>query len=96
MLRRMDAEIIYLNPDHVSFGVAVLIEHDFAVEVLDWVDDYGPAVWVKAWANTELTDSEFFDLVERLVMPDGGVVEAGLMVDPPLSFRPGPPPAAYH
>jgi len=43
MLQRMDAEILYLNPDHVSFGVAVLIEHDFAVEVLDWVDDCGAA-----------------------------------------------------
>lgn len=83
MMQRMQAEILYLNPDHVDAGVATLVEYDFSVTVLDLVDPCGPTIWIKAGADTELTPDQFFDL-ERLVNPDGDVVGAGLMAGSPL------------
>jgi len=80
MLRKMLAQVIFLNPNDVNRGSAELIEHDFEVEYLDdWIDDYGSAVWVNAWTLSELDDYSFFDLVETIVVPVGGeVLEAGL------------------
>jgi hypothetical protein len=46
MLQRVDADIMFLDPNDVSSGSAALIEHGFDVEVLDdWIDDYGPAAF---------------------------------------------------
>ncbi len=54
-------------------GIAELIERDFDVEYLeDWIDDYGPTVWVNAWTLSELDDDSFFDWVETIVEPAGG------------------------
>jgi hypothetical protein len=79
MLRKMVAEVIFLNPHDLHRGTAELIEHDFEVEYLDWIDDYGPAVWVNAWTLSELDDFSFFDWVQTIIEPVGGdVVEAGL------------------
>ena len=80
MLRKMVAEVMFLNPDDLNRGSAELIEHDFEVEYLDdSIDDYSPAVWVNAWTLSELDDFSFFDWVESIVAPVGGeVVEAGL------------------
>ena len=38
MLQRMEAEILFLDPDDVGPGVAELVARDFKVEILDWVD----------------------------------------------------------
>ena len=79
MLQRMDAEILFLDPNDVGPGSAVLIEHGLDVEVMDWVDPYGPTVWVKARIASELDQNQFFDWVFGLVKPlYGDVVEAGL------------------
>jgi hypothetical protein len=80
MLRKMLAIVMFLNPNDLNRGSAELIEHDFDVEYLDdWIDDYGPAVWVNARSLSELDDLSFFDWVETIVEPVGGdVLEAGL------------------
>jgi hypothetical protein len=44
MLRKMHAQVMFLNPNDLNRGSAELIERDFDVEYLDdWIDDYGPA-----------------------------------------------------
>lgn len=80
MLRKMIAMVMFVDPNDLNRGSAELIEHDFDVEYLDdWIDDYGPAVWVNAMSLNELDDSSFFDWVETIVEPVGGMVlEAGL------------------
>jgi hypothetical protein len=78
MLRRMEAEVTFYNPNDVNPGTAALIEQDFDVEVLDWIDDDSPVVWIKAWANTERTEDDFFNWVEDIVGPLGFVVETNL------------------
>jgi hypothetical protein len=80
MLRKMIAEVIFLNPNDLNRGSAELIERDFEVEFLeDWIDEYSGAVWIKAWTLSELDDFSFFDWVTTIVEPVGGdVVEAGL------------------
>ena len=80
MLRKMVAEVIFLNPNDLNRGTAELIEHDFDVEYLDdYIDDYSPAVWVNARTLSELDDFSFLDWVQTIVEPLGGdVVEAGL------------------
>ena len=88
MSQRMDAEILFLNPDDVNPGVAELVARDFKVEILDWVDPYGPTVWIKAQVTSELDEHRFFDWVASIVEPlHGDVVEAGLS---------DPQQAAYH
>ncbi len=79
MLRKMQAEIMFLNPNDVNCGIAKLIECDFDTAVRDEFDDYGPAVFITAWAHTGLNESDFFDWTENVVQPFGGeVLEAGL------------------
>lgn len=79
MLQRMEAEILFLDPDDVAPGSATLIEHGFDVEVLDWIDDYRPTVFIRAKITSELDQDHFFDWVLNLVWSiRGDVVEAGL------------------
>jgi hypothetical protein len=80
MLRKMLAQVMFLNPNDLNRGSAELIEHDFDVEYLDdWIDDYGPAVWVNARALSELDGASFLHWVQTIVEPVGGdVLEAGL------------------
>jgi hypothetical protein len=78
MLQWMEAEVLFLNPNDVSHGIAVLERNDFRTEILDWIDPYGPTVWIKARTSTELDDNAFLDWVASLVGPEGDVVEAGL------------------
>jgi hypothetical protein len=86
MLQRMEAEILFLNPNFVNPGVAALIELDFEVEVLDWIDPHGPTVWIKAYITSELDEYKFLDWMLSIVGPLGGdVVEAGL-ADPPADL----------
>ena len=45
MLQRMEAEILFLDPDDMGPGSVALVDHGFEVEVLvDRIDDYSPAV----------------------------------------------------
>ena len=80
MLRKMFAQVMFLNPNDLNRGSAELIEHDCDVEYLDdWIDHYGPAVWINVWTLSELDDTSFFDWVQAIVEPIGGdVCEAGL------------------
>lgn len=58
MLRKMLAEVIFLNPNDLNRGTAELIEHDFDMEYLvDWIDDYSGAVWVNVRTLSESTIS---------------------------------------
>ena len=79
MLRKMIAMVMFVDPNDLNRGSAELIEHDFDVEYLDdWIDDYGPAVWVNAWTFSELDDSSFLRWVQTVVEPVGGdISEAG-------------------
>jgi hypothetical protein len=87
MLQRMDAEILFLDPKDVGPGSAVLIEHGFDVEVLDdWVDDYGPTIFIRARITTDVAEDRFLDWVVNIVEPlHGDVVEAGLSHPPQAS-----------
>ena len=77
-LNRLIAEIIFIDPADMNRTVVELIDRDFDVEVLDWIDDEGPAVWILASTLTELDASGFFDRVKTIVEPLGGdVLEAG-------------------
>lgn len=96
MLRKMDAEILFLDPKDVSAGSAALIDLGFEVEVLDWVDDYGPTVFIRARITSELDQDQFFDWVSNIVPPlRGDVVEAGLS-DPPTDAESPNPGASKH
>ena len=80
MLRKMIAQVIFLNPNDLSRGVLETIEHDFDLEYLDdLIDDDGPAVWINARTFSELDDLSFLHWVQTIVGPVGGdVLEAGL------------------
>lgn len=81
--QRMVAEILFLNPDHVSPAVAALVDQGFDdVEILDWKDvtddEVRPTVWIYAWTTSELNDWDFSLWTGAIVQPLGGdVVEAG-------------------
>jgi hypothetical protein len=87
MLQRMEALIMFLDPNDVGEGSAVLIEHGFDVEVAeDWMDDYGPAMWVRGRIITDLAEDRFFGWVENIVEPPRGQIDgAGLSGPPPAS-----------
>ena len=80
MLRRMQAEVLFNAPHDVNPGLATLIEHDFSFQILeDWIDECGPAVFVRAWVLSELGEDGFFDWAATIVEPVGGeILEAGL------------------
>jgi hypothetical protein len=82
MLRRMETDVMFLDPNDVNEGSAALIEHGFDVEVLegdDWIDPYGPAVWIRARITTDVAEDRFLDWVMSIVGPlNGDVSEAGL------------------
>jgi hypothetical protein len=84
MLQTMEAEILFLDPNDVSPGSAALMELGFEeVEVLDYVDDYGPTVWIRAKIASSLAPEQFLLWVADIVEPlRGDVVEAG-HADPP-------------
>ena len=77
MLQKMQAEILFLDPDDVTPAIAVFVEDGF--EILDIVDPYGPTVRVKARITTELDAIHFFDWVWAIVDPfdSADVSEAG-------------------
>ena len=84
MLQRMEADILFCNPDDVDPAAAVLIEHGFDVETLyDRIDDCGPTVFIRVCIVTEIGEDHFFDWVQSIIEPLGGnMIEAGL-ADPP-------------
>jgi hypothetical protein len=47
MLRKMEARVIFLDPNDMNRGTAELIDNDFEVEYLvEDFDDYGRAAWI--------------------------------------------------
>jgi hypothetical protein len=85
MLRRMEAEILFLDPNDVNPGSAALVDHDFEVEVLvDRIDDYSPAVWINAKVASTLDAGSFFDFAQDIVAPFNGVVLEAGDCEPPV------------
>jgi hypothetical protein len=81
-LCNMVAEVIFHNPNDVAPATATLIELDCAVEVLDLIDDFSPAVWVLVRTVSRLSDFAFFDWIHGILEPLGGyLLEAGLERD---------------
>lgn len=79
MMRRMVAEVIFHDPNDVTPATCALIELDCDVEVLDLVDDCGPAVWVMVRTVSRLDAIAFFHWIDGIVEPLGGdLLEAGL------------------
>jgi hypothetical protein len=77
-LQKMDAEILFHNPDDVNAGIAELTRQDFDVEILDLVDEYGPTIWIRARTITELDADQFFRWVNNLAESiNGWLYEAG-------------------
>ncbi len=75
----MIAEICFPHQNDLHAAMPKLAEFDFDIEVLDWMDDDGGALWVLASSLTELDQSGFLDFVNGIVDPfNGFVVEAGL------------------
>ena len=90
MLRRMQADILFLDPDDLNPGIAKLVEHGFDVETLDdWIDEYSPTIFIRARITTEIDEGHFLDWVQSIVEPLGGdTTEAGF-ADPPPDGRAG-------
>ena len=84
MLQRMVADVMFLDPNDLGPGSAALIEHGFDVEVRDdWIDPYGPAVWIWARITTDVAEDRFLRWVQSIVEPlNGDVSEAGLWRPP--------------
>jgi hypothetical protein len=79
MLQKMEAEILFLDPADRDPCIAALKAHGFEVEIFDWIDDYGPTVWIMGRTDYDDAGDRFSDWVLSLVEPLGGdVVEAGL------------------
>ena len=79
------AEILFLDPDDVNPCIAALEQHGFTVKILDWIDPYGPTVWIHAFINTN-DDGTLLDWVQDIVRGLGGdVVEAGLADPLPMN-----------
>jgi hypothetical protein len=73
MLRKMEADVLFLSPSDANLGVAALIEAGFDVEhLVDAIDECGPTVFFRIRITTELGENRFFDWVQRLVEPFGG------------------------
>ena len=91
MLNRMRAEICFCKRDDMNAASSELIELDFEVRELDWIDDEGSAVWIVADTLTALDPFSFLDWVSNVVDPFGGyVVEAGRPIESTTSLQPRP------
>jgi hypothetical protein len=77
-MQKMTAEVV-VHPDDINRVIDALHDRGFDVEVLDWIDDHTPAMWLMAEMETELDADGFFDLVHTIVTPlRGCIIEAGL------------------
>ena len=77
-LQKMTAEILFADPDQVNAATAVLIEHDFEVEILDLVDEYSRTVWIVAKGLSNVSEDDFLGWMQSIVEPfEGDVLEAG-------------------
>ena len=74
-LQTMTAEILFADPNQVNSATAVLIEHDFEVEILDLVDLYSSTVFVVARGHSNVSEDDFFGWMQSIVAPFGGYVE---------------------
>ena len=84
MLQRVEAVVLFHSPSDLGPGTAALVEYGFEFENLDYVDPYGPTVWIRAKGTSELDLSGFFDWVQGIVEPlHGFLQEASLSDSPP-------------
>jgi hypothetical protein len=78
MLRKMEAEIVFLDPNDASPGSAALIKHGFEIEVMDRISDYDSRVWILAKTTSEFDAGDILELVTNLTDPLGGdALQAG-------------------
>jgi hypothetical protein len=69
MLQKMGAEISG-HPADMGPCIAVLREHDFEVEILDWVEDGSwPMARIMARIITDVTEDHFLSQVASLIEP---------------------------
>jgi hypothetical protein len=86
--QQMEAELIFDHPEARDRAVAELIKQGYAIELLDWTDDYEgvlltPTVWIKVRGLYEGSDDEFFAEMGHLANQfSGDVIEAGLQFPP--------------
>jgi hypothetical protein len=79
------AEVLFLDPNDVNQGIAALAQHGFEVKILDWIDPYGPTIWVHAFINTN-DEAGLLRWVQDIVGSLGGdVVEAGFADPVPMN-----------
>jgi hypothetical protein len=82
-MQKMIAEILFDDQNAADAASSVLAARGFAIEPLDWVDEYegivlSPTVWIKARIDSELDASDFFDWVAGIIEPlQGWLYEAG-------------------
>jgi hypothetical protein len=55
----MEAVVLFYSQGDLGPGTAALVEHGFEVEVLDYIDDYGPAIWIKPRLRASSTCTAF-------------------------------------
>jgi hypothetical protein len=80
MLRKMQADVLFLSPSDANPGIAALIAAGFDVEHLaDWIDEEGPTVFFRIRITTEIDKDHFLGWVQGIVDPlNGDTIEAGL------------------
>ena len=71
MKQRMEAELLFNDPDGRDLAIAELILRGFEVELLDAVDEWEgvvltPTVWIKVRGASELDEHGFFDGMTQL------------------------------
>jgi hypothetical protein len=88
MTAQMEAELIFDGPASRDRAVEELTRQGFAVELLDWVDEFEgeiltATVWIKVTGAYAGSDIEFFAEMTHLAEQfSGDVVEAGF-ANPP-------------
>ena len=86
-LRRMIAEVLFLDPADVNAAAAKFTDLGFNFEPLpDRFDECGPTVWARVVIYSRLDDRAFMDWVRELTDQYGGdVYEAGEDRPPPTA-----------
>jgi hypothetical protein len=80
--QQMEAELIFDHPEARDRAVAELIKQGYAIELLDWTDDY-ETVWIKVRGLYAGSDDEFLAEMGHLANQfSGDVIEAGLQFPP--------------
>jgi hypothetical protein len=82
--QRMEAELMFDNPEARDRAIVALTKRGFEVELLDYVDEYEgviltPTVWIAVTGAYAGSEDAFFDEMRHLAEHfSGDVMEAGL------------------